>query len=81
MSSSYRVAGGVVFVGLAVTAFGNAVGAETYCRGHHQSWSCDNPAAPLPQLPDEITNFTPGSSVTAIAIGMSAFVIGPSSGS
>lgn len=83
MSSSYRVAaGGVIYVGLSVFVWGNAVGADYFCLGHPQSLSCDSPAAPLPQMPDEsITSFTAGSSVVLINTIIPAFVIAPSSGS
>jgi hypothetical protein len=36
-----------------VVVIGNAVATEQFCTGHPHSWSCDNPIAPGPDLPEE----------------------------
>ena len=48
-----RVARVVGVTALGVTVWANAAGSDAWCIAHPLSLSCDNPAAPGPQAPDE----------------------------
>jgi hypothetical protein len=41
-------------LGVGFVVISNATANEQYCTGHPHSWSCHNPIAPGPDLPDEI---------------------------
>jgi transposase len=43
----------------------NATANKQYCTGHPYSWSCDNPIAPGPDLPDEMA----AQSSTSLIVG------------
>ena len=46
---------GLTMLSVGIVAVMNATADEQYCTGRLHSWSCDNPIAPGPDLPDEMT--------------------------
>jgi hypothetical protein len=58
-------------LGLGFVVICNATADEQFCTAHPHSWSCDNPIAPGPDLPESM----PAQSSTSLIYGTFSFNI------